>query len=164
MTSHAASILTLADASKVTMEEVLAAICRVYRVTAVDLVSHRRHRSLVRPRHAYCHLCRELTGVTITQIGASLGNRHHTTVMHGIKRVRYAFQTRDTATTAPIGMAMTELALVADSSGRIAVRDIAVERGIDPAAINLIACRAAYRRGLKDGRRRIARIVEQVTA
>ena len=42
------------------------------------------HRSLTRLIHVSMYLCREIISTPLKNIGKALGNRDHTTVMHGI--------------------------------------------------------------------------------
>lgn len=55
-------------------------------VRRIDLVSADRSASLFRARAAVCWLARHLTSASLPQIGAMLGGRDHTSVLHAYRR------------------------------------------------------------------------------
>ena len=57
-------------------------------VTPEALSSKRRTREIVEPRQVAMHLCREILGMTLSDIGAAFGGRDHSTVIHGLERVQ----------------------------------------------------------------------------
>jgi chromosomal replication initiation ATPase DnaA len=73
--------------SKVSMKEILDAVCRRFLVRHIDLIAARRTRALVIPRHVVFYLARSHTGKSLPEIGRHVGNRDHTTVLHGVKRI-----------------------------------------------------------------------------
>lgn len=52
-----------------------------------DLVSHKRNKDIAYPRQITMYLCREMTGLSLQQIGKDLGNRDHTTIRHGCEKI-----------------------------------------------------------------------------
>jgi hypothetical protein len=69
------------------VNDILRAVCAFYGVTLIDLNSRRRTAALVRPRHVAMYLCRTLTLCSMAEIGRAMGERDHTTVMHGAQKV-----------------------------------------------------------------------------
>lgn len=63
-------------------------ICRQYKLTFQQLISDRRDRPLVIARHHFMHRATMETDKTTVQIGRFLGNRDHTTVLHGVKKYK----------------------------------------------------------------------------
>lgn len=57
-------------------------------VSVLDLRSPRRFHRIVRARMIYYALARKLTARGTPQIGQVCGGRDHSTVMHGLRRVR----------------------------------------------------------------------------
>ena len=53
-----------------------------------SLHSKRRTRALVEPRQVAMYLCREVLGMTLTDIGTTFGGRDHSTVIHAVERVK----------------------------------------------------------------------------
>ncbi len=62
-------------------------VCQVMEVPVMLLRSPRRQTDLVRARHVFFYLCRENTPFSFPQIGAWCGDRDHSTVMHGARKV-----------------------------------------------------------------------------
>jgi chromosomal replication initiator protein len=58
-----------------------------FKVGELSMTSGARTESVAHARHVAMYLCRDLTPATYAQIGWAFGNRDHTTVMHGVKRV-----------------------------------------------------------------------------
>ena len=66
--------------------QIMKEVCDKYCVSMEDLISERRHQYLVRPRQeAMYRLCTE-TDWSLPRIGRLLGNRDHTTILHGKKK------------------------------------------------------------------------------
>ena len=71
----------------VPLTTILQAVCKYYGVTKADVVSHRRSAKVVRPRQVFMYLARELTPHSMPVISRLLGDRDHTTVLHGIRKI-----------------------------------------------------------------------------
>jgi hypothetical protein len=63
------------------IRDIQQAVCLHYGVTLADLLSPRRPASIVRPRQVAVYLARELTLLSLPQIGARFGGRDHSTVL-----------------------------------------------------------------------------------
>lgn len=66
---------------------VLDIVTNHYRVPTDDLIGKGRSRNLAWPRQVTMYLLREETAASLAQIGAALGGRDHTTIMHGCEHV-----------------------------------------------------------------------------
>lgn len=69
------------------LEEIKRAVCEVYEITRAVLDSGSRLRQHCEARHVTMHLARDLTDKSYPQIGRALGNRHHTSCMHGDRKI-----------------------------------------------------------------------------
>lgn len=58
-----------------------------YYVSLLNLDSGRRDRTVVRPRQVVMYLARHLTKLSLPDIGRRLGDRDHTTVLHGVRTI-----------------------------------------------------------------------------
>jgi chromosomal replication initiator protein len=67
---------------------VLEGVCRYYHVEVERIRSKQRDREIVWPRQVAMYLMREETDASLLQIGAALGGRDHTTIIHGCEKVR----------------------------------------------------------------------------
>lgn len=70
----------------ITMAAIVDAVCEKYRLTDVDIFSHRRTASVVRPRQIVMYLARELTARSLPDIGRYM-RRDHTTAMWAHERI-----------------------------------------------------------------------------
>ncbi|HLH13931.1 MAG TPA: chromosomal replication initiator protein DnaA [Solirubrobacteraceae bacterium] len=73
-------------ASRHTVADVQAAICRHFALSAEELLSPTRSARVAWPRQLAMFLARELTGQSLPEIGRQFGGRDHTTVMHACRR------------------------------------------------------------------------------
>ena len=71
----------------ITPEYIISIVAEHYNVTIADLCGNKRSSKIVIPRQVAMYLCRELTSTPLKSIGKSLGNRDHTTIMHGIEKM-----------------------------------------------------------------------------
>jgi chromosomal replication initiator protein len=68
-------------------ESVLEAVTRYYNVSLLDLQGKARDKRVVGPRQVAMYLLREETPLSLPDVGALLGGRDHTTIMHGVQKV-----------------------------------------------------------------------------
>ena len=71
----------------VTPELIIEVVAGQFSLTPGDITGSKRSRSIAMPRQIAMYMCREMTGMSTTNIGRSFGNRDHTTVMHGCDKV-----------------------------------------------------------------------------
>ena len=72
---------------RIKIEDILRIISRHYGVSKGDLLSQRRHRSVVWPRQIGMYLAKHLTARSLPEIGRRFGGRDHTTVLHAIRKI-----------------------------------------------------------------------------
>ncbi|GHO75868.1 hypothetical protein KSD_36390 [Ktedonobacter sp. SOSP1-85] len=75
-------------ATKLSVSEVIDGVCRYYNVEAERIRGKQRDRDIAWPRQVAMYLMREETTASLQQIGAELGGRDHTTIMHGWEKVQ----------------------------------------------------------------------------
>lgn len=73
---------------KVHPDDVINAVCKYFDLKPTQLKGSKRTASLVRARHICMYLLKERLGLTYSDIGNILGGRDHTTVMHGVDKVK----------------------------------------------------------------------------
>lgn len=69
-------------------DDVVAAVCAYFNIKTTQIKGSRREASLVRPRHICMYLLKEEFNLTYVEIGNLLGGRDHTTVMHGVDKIK----------------------------------------------------------------------------
>lgn len=72
---------------QVSIENIQKTVADFYRIKLVELLSKKRTRAIARPRQIAMYLARELTQMSLPEIGAAFGGRDHTTVMHACKTI-----------------------------------------------------------------------------
>jgi chromosomal replication initiator protein len=78
---------------KVTIEQVVQAVCNYYNVSMDALTSTSRSRSIAFPRQMVMFIARTETDASLPQIGTRLGNRDHTTVLYGYEKINSLMET-----------------------------------------------------------------------
>jgi chromosomal replication initiator protein len=53
----------------------------------MDLKSRNNSKSIALPRQIAMYLCKSLTRASLPEIGRSFGGKHHSTVIHSIRKV-----------------------------------------------------------------------------
>ncbi|MGQ9903806.1 MAG: chromosomal replication initiator protein DnaA [Anaerolineae bacterium] len=90
---------TLADLvgrrAHISPSQVIETVARYYNISVQEIVSSSRSKELVQPRQVAMYLVRQETDASLPEIGALLGGRDHTTVMHGVERVKERLETED---------------------------------------------------------------------
>jgi len=69
---------------RLTVGRIVGEVCRHYRLSEGELVSPSRARRVAGPRQVAMYLCRQHTEESLETIGAELGGRDHSTVVHGL--------------------------------------------------------------------------------
>ncbi|MDW8253915.1 MAG: chromosomal replication initiator protein DnaA [Chloroflexota bacterium] len=77
----------------ITPRLVIETVAAYYRVDPSDLRGKRRDQHITHPRHVAMYIIREETQCTYQEIGAELGKRDHSTVMHGCERIASELKT-----------------------------------------------------------------------
>lgn len=72
---------------KLTVDQVIHAVCNHYNVTDDALSGSSRARVVAFPRQVAMYLARTETDASLPQIGTKLGNRDHTTIMYGHDKI-----------------------------------------------------------------------------
>jgi chromosomal replication initiator protein len=86
----AAAFRVEAEARRPTVERIAQRVCRYFRVEPGALQGRGRARGALVPRQVGMYLARQLTGLSLGQIGAYFGGRDHSTVLHACRKVEAA--------------------------------------------------------------------------
>lgn len=80
------------DAIRPSMERIAARVSGYFHIEPRQLQSRRRHHNVVLPRQISMYLTRQLTNLSLMQIGGYFGGRDHTTVLYACKKVEGAMK------------------------------------------------------------------------
>jgi len=71
----------------VTIEIIQKFVADYYNLKLVELKSRNNSKSVAMPRQIAMYLCKSLTPASLPEIGRSFGGKHHSTVIHSIRKV-----------------------------------------------------------------------------
>ncbi len=71
----------------ITIEIIQKFVSDYYNLRLADLKSRNNSKSVARPRQVAMYLCKSLTHASLPEIGRSFGGKHHSTVIHSIRKV-----------------------------------------------------------------------------
>jgi chromosomal replication initiator protein len=71
----------------VTIEIIQKFVADYYNLKMADLKSRNNSKSVAMPRQIAMYLCKSLTNASLPEIGRSFGGKHHSTVIHSIRKV-----------------------------------------------------------------------------
>jgi len=73
---------------RVTIQNIQKTVAEYFKMRIADLHSKRRNRQITRPRQMAMALAKELTSMSLPEIGDAFGGRDHTTVLHAQRKVQ----------------------------------------------------------------------------
>ena len=79
--------LLAAQNKQVSIDNIQKTVAEFYRLKVVELISKKRTRAIARPRQMAMCLARELTQLSLPEIGNAFGGRDHSTVLHACKTI-----------------------------------------------------------------------------
>ena len=75
------------DERAITLESIQRYVADHYQLKLGDLKSRNNSKSVALPRQVAMYLCKSLTQASLPEIGRSFGGKHHSTVIHSIKKI-----------------------------------------------------------------------------
>jgi len=75
------------DEKAVTIDIIQKFVADYYNLRMADLKSRNNSKSVAKPRQIAMYLCKSLTHASLPEIGRSFGGKHHSTVIHSIRKV-----------------------------------------------------------------------------
>jgi chromosomal replication initiator protein len=80
-------IESLSGDNKIKPEDIIHIVARHFSVAAEDIKSGRKHREISYPRQIAMYISRKLTKASFLEIGKAFGNKDHSTVVKGFKKI-----------------------------------------------------------------------------
>ena len=81
-------IISPNDKKIITPETIINMVAEQFDITPADIIGNKRSSKIVYPRQIAMYLCRNMLDIPLTQVGSYIGNRDHTTVIHGINKIQ----------------------------------------------------------------------------
>jgi chromosomal replication initiator protein len=75
------------DDRAVTIEIIQKYVSDYYQLKLTELKSRNNSKSIALPRQVAMYLCKSLTSASLPEIGRSFGGKHHSTVIHSIRKI-----------------------------------------------------------------------------
>ncbi|MGH8683332.1 MAG: chromosomal replication initiator protein DnaA, partial [Burkholderiales bacterium] len=72
---------------QISIENIQKTVAEFYKIKVADLHAKKRSRNIARPRQMAMALAKELTEMSLPEIGDAFGNRDHTTVLHACRTI-----------------------------------------------------------------------------
>jgi len=72
---------------QVSIENIQKTVAEYYKLRVSDMHSKKRSRAIARPRQVAMALAKELTQLSLPEIGSNFGGRDHTTVLHACRQI-----------------------------------------------------------------------------
>jgi len=72
---------------QISIENIQKTVADYYKIKVSEMYSKKRVRSLARPRQMAMALAKELTSMSLPEIGEAFGGRDHTTVLHACRKI-----------------------------------------------------------------------------
>lgn len=93
LTREALRDLLVFQERQVTIQNIQKIVAEYFKMRVSDLHSKKRNRQITRPRQIAMALAKELTPMSLPDIGDAFGGRDHTTVLHACRKVDELLQT-----------------------------------------------------------------------
>jgi chromosomal replication initiator protein len=74
-------------ASVISVEKIQKLVCHQFKIKPSQLKSKNNSPKIAFPRQIAMYLCKELAKVSLPEIGKKFGGKHHTTVLHSIRKI-----------------------------------------------------------------------------
>jgi len=87
MAQQALRSLTNLPEKKISIDAIQKAVADRYGIRQTQLKEKSNMKNIVRPRQVAMYLVKDLTSASLPEIGRAFGGKHHTTVLHSIRKI-----------------------------------------------------------------------------
>ena len=89
------NIITPDKPREITPQLIIEVVTEHFNISMDQMVSKSRSSDIAKPRQIAMFLCNKMTDSSLDVIGSFLGGRDHSTIIHGIKKVKEEYETND---------------------------------------------------------------------
>lgn len=82
---------------EITPQLVIEIVSEHFNISTDQMISKNRSNEIARPRQIAMYLCKNMTDTPLETIGALLGGRDHSTIIHGIKKITNEYENNETS-------------------------------------------------------------------
>ncbi len=87
LTKEALKGLLDTSASIITVEKIQKLVCHEFKIKTAQIKSKNNSPKIAFPRQIAMYLAKELTNASLPEIGKKFGGKHHTTVIHSVRKI-----------------------------------------------------------------------------
>jgi chromosomal replication initiator protein len=87
MSKHVLKDMVKESTKIISIEMVQKEVANFFNIPVNDLKAKKRHKNIVLPRQIAMYLSRQLTNLSLPEIGAAFGGKDHTTVLHSCRKI-----------------------------------------------------------------------------
>ena len=87
MARHVFRHLTAGSERRITLESIIRLVAERHNLTPAQLKQKTNQQNIAYPRQIAMYLAKELTPASLPEIGRAFGGKHHTTVLHSIRKI-----------------------------------------------------------------------------
>ena len=87
------NIITPDKPREITPQLIIEVVSEHFQISLDQMISKNRSNSIARPRQIAMFLCKNMTDIPLDSIGALLGGRDHSTIIHGINKIGEEYDT-----------------------------------------------------------------------
>ena len=91
-----ANIITPDKPREITPQLIVEVVSEHFHISVDQMISKNRSSDIAKPRQIAMYLCKNMTSSPLDAIGALLGGRDHSTIIHGIKKVTEEYEGNET--------------------------------------------------------------------
>lgn len=81
------NIVTPNKPREITPQLIIEAVSEHFHISIDQMIGKGRSSSIAKPRQIAMYLCKTMTDIPLDTIGSLLGNRDHSTIIHGVKKI-----------------------------------------------------------------------------
>ena len=89
------NIITPDKPREITPQLIIEVVTEHFNISMDQMVCKSRSSDIAKPRQIAMFLCNKMTDSSLDVIGSFLGGRDHSTIIHGIKKVKEEYETND---------------------------------------------------------------------
>lgn len=90
-----ANIITPDKPREITSQLIIEVVSEHFHISIDQMISKSRSSDIAKPRQIAMYLCKNMTSNPLDSIGALLGGRDHSTIIHGIKKVTEEYENNE---------------------------------------------------------------------
>ncbi|MBO5371410.1 MAG: chromosomal replication initiator protein DnaA [Lachnospiraceae bacterium] len=90
------NIITPDKPREITPQLIIEVVSEHFQISLDQMISKNRSNNIVRPRQIAMYLCKNMTNTPLESIGALLGGRDHSTIIHGINKITDEYESNET--------------------------------------------------------------------